>query len=257
VKIPPDFDQPLKLEWDAMKSFDLLPFASAADLARTAASAWLDEIEAAARAGKPHCVALSGGRIAQEFFRATVAGAKARKTPFDCVQFFWADERCVPPDNPESNFKMANELLFAPLAIAAESIHRLRGEDPPALAARRAAAELCRIAAKNDESQPVLDLIFLGMGEDGHIASIFPNMSRELMDISVPFWVVENAPKPPPNRISLSYRAIIAAKNIWILISGAGKAAALRESLSATGQTPLARVMAARPVKIFSDINEI
>jgi 6-phosphogluconolactonase len=67
---------------------------------------------------------------------------------------------------------------------------------------------------------------------------------------------VENSPKPPPTRISLSYQTIIAAKNIWILISGAGKSAALRESLSSTGQTPLARVIASHPVKIFSDINE-
>ena len=240
-----------------MKNVELRSFPTAADLARAAASAWLDEIEAAARAGQTHCVALSGGRIAQKFFTAVAAQAKARKTSFDCVHFFWADERCVPPDDPESNFKMANELLFAPLAIAAEKIHRLRGEDPPQDAVKAAAAELRRFAQKNREQQPILDLIFLGMGEDGHIASLFPNASAKLIDNAVPFLAVENSPKPPPTRISLSYQAIIAAKNIWILISGAGKAAALRESLSSTGQTPLARVVAARPVKIFSDINEI
>jgi len=237
-----------------MKNYELFSFANAAGLARAAARAWLDEIEAAARAGKTHCVALSGGRIAQEFFAATVAGAKTRKTSFDCVHFFWADERCVPPDDPASNFKMANELLFAPLAIAAEKIHRLRGEDPPPAALKMAKAELCRIAEKNQEQQPALDLILLGMGEDGHIASLFPNAAGKSIETSDPFLVVENSPKPPPTRISLSYRAIIAAKNVWILISGSGKAAALRESLSATGQTPLARVMAARPVKIFTDL---
>jgi 6-phosphogluconolactonase len=240
-----------------MNRFELLSFARADDLARAAASAWLDEIEAAARAGKTHCVALSGGRITQEFFAATVAQAQARQAAFDCVHFFWADERCVPPDDPESNFKLADELLFKPLAIAAEKIHRLRGEDPPPAAVKLAGAELCRIATQNHERQPVLDLIFLGMGEDGHIASLFPNASAKIMDISVPFLVVKDSPKPPPTRISLSYKTIIAAKNIWVLISGAGKAAALRESLSSTGQTPLARVLAARPVKIFSDINEI
>jgi len=240
-----------------MKNYELLRFASAADLARAAARAWLDEIEAAARAGQIHCVALSGGRIAQQFFAATTAQAKTRKTAFDCVHFFWADERCVPPDDPESNFKMADELLFSPLKIAAENIHRLRGEDPPQDEVKSAAAELRRIAKKNREQQPILDLIFLGMGEDGHIASLFPNAPEKIIDIHVPFLVVENSPKPPPARISLSYQAIIAAKNIWVLISGAGKAAALRESLSSTGKTPLARVMAARPVKIFSDINEI
>lgn len=240
-----------------MNRFELLSFASADDLARAAASAWLDEIEAADRAGQTHCVALSGGRIAQNFFSATAAQAKARITSFDCVHFFWADERCVPPDDPESNFKMANELLLAPLAIAAEKIHRLRGEDPPHDAMKTGEAELRRFAKKNREQQPILDLIFLGMGEDGHIASLFPNAIEKIMDIHAPFLVIENSPKPPPTRLSLSYQAIIAAKNIWILISGAGKAAALRKSLSSTGQTPLARVVAARPVKIFSDINEI
>jgi 6-phosphogluconolactonase len=236
---------------------EFLRFASADDLARAAASAWLDEIEAAARAGSPHCVALSGGRITQKFFTATVCQAQARQVAFSGVQFFWADERCVPPDDPESNFKLADELLFAPLKIAPANIHRLRGEDPPRIAANLAAADLRRIASINHAGQPVLDLVFLGMGEDGHIASLFPDVSAKLMDIDVPFLVVENSPKPPPTRISLGYQTIIAAKNIWILISGAGKSAALRESLSSTGQTPLARVIAARPVKIFSDINEI
>jgi 6-phosphogluconolactonase len=94
------------------------------------------------------------------------------------------------------------------------------------------------------------------MGEDGHVASLFPNAPAKIVDIPVPFLVVENSPKPPATRISLSYKAIFAARNIWILISGAGKAVAFRESLADSGITPLAKVIAAHPVKIFSDINE-
>lgn len=238
-----------------MANFELLTFPDADELARAAASAWLDEIESANRAGKTHCVALSGGRITQKFFTATVAQAKARNVPLDAVHFFWADERCVPPTDPESNFKLANDLLFTPLNIVTEKIHRLRGEDSPPAAVKIAEAELRRIVPENN-GQPVLDLIFLGMGEDGHIASLFPDTSANIMDISVPFLVVENSPKPPPTRISLSYKAIFAAKNIWVLISGNGKATAMRESLSPKGRTPLARVIAVRSVKIFSDINE-
>ena len=239
-----------------MPNFELLPFPGADELARAAASAWLDEIESANRAGKTHSVALSGGRITQKFFSATVAQAKARNVSFDYVHFFWADERCVPPTDPESNFKLANDLLFTPLKIVTEKIHRLRGEDSPQAAVKIAEAELRRIVPESN-GQPVLDLIFLGMGEDGHIASLFPDASANIMDISVPFLVVENSPKPPPTRISLSYKTIFAAKNIWVLISGNGKATALRESLSSKNATPLARVIAARPVKIFSDINKI
>jgi 6-phosphogluconolactonase len=151
---------------------------------------------------------------------------------------------------------MADELLFRPLKIVTDKIHRLRGEDPPPTAVKLAEAELRRIAPQNNNQQPVFDLIFLGMGEDGHIASLFPNSPAKIMDISVPFLVVENSPKPPPTRISLSYKTIFAAKYIWVLISGAGKAEALRESVSPDGTTPLARVIQARPVKIFSAINE-
>lgn len=237
-------------------NYELLTFGGPDELARAAADAWLDEIEAANQAGRPHTVALSGGRITQTFFTATVARAAARKVSFAGVHFFWADERCVPPSDPESNFKMADELLLAPLKISPEKIHRLRGEDAPAAAVDIANAELARFTSRNQAQPPVLDLIFLGMGEDGHVASLFPNASANIMDMSVSFLAVENSPKPPPTRISLSYKAILAAQNIWIMISGAGKADALRKSLSAKGETPMGRVVAARPVKIFSDINE-
>jgi len=238
-------------------NYELLKFGGPDELARAAAKFWLDEIEAANRAGVNHCVALSGGRITQKFLVEVVAQVKVRKVSFDRVHFFWADERCVPPDDPESNFKLAKELLFDPLRIATERIHRLRGEDEPDTAATTAGIELEAVAGKNQEGMPVLDLIFLGMGEDGHIASLFPESSAKLVDISVPFLVVKNSPKPPPTRISLSYKAIFAAKNIAVLISGAGKAEALRNTLSTNGKTSLARVIATRFVKIFSDINEI
>src|ERR1035437_2893996 len=137
-----------------MQNFELLSFASADELARAAASAWLDEIELANRAGKPHCVALSARRITQKFFAATVEQAKTRAVSFERVHFFWADERCVPPTEPESNFKLANELLFAPLNISAETIHRLRGEDSPQAAVKNAGSELYRIAPQNKYGQP-------------------------------------------------------------------------------------------------------
>ena len=135
-----------------MKKFELSTFATADELASHVAIAWLDEIEKSRRSGKPHCVALSGGRITQKFFAAFVEQAKARKignggTPSlpDNVHFFWADERCVPPDDPESNFRMANELLFVPLKVSENQIHRIRGEDSPATAVKAAGEELQRI----------------------------------------------------------------------------------------------------------------
>jgi 6-phosphogluconolactonase len=238
-----------------MANFELISFASANELAARAASAWLDEIESAKRAGKMHCVALSGGRITQKFFAATVEQAKARAVSFERVHFFWADERCVPPTDPESNFKLANDLLFAPLKIPANQIHRIRGEDSPQAAAKLAKEELRRIARAEKSGQPALDLIFLGMGEDGHVASLFPGAPPEVLNCAVPFLAIENSPKPPPRRISLSYAAITAARQVWVLVSGAGKEAALRESLLPGDQTSLAKVIQSRSsVRIFSNI---
>jgi len=230
-------------------------FSSPDALALAAADAWLDEIEAAARTGRPYCVALSGGRIAENFFTATVARATARKTSFAQVHFFWADERCVPPTDPASNYKLAYDCLLAPLKIVTDRIHRLRGEDIPQVAAKHADNELQSVALKHD-NQPVLDLIVLGMGEDGHVASLFPNAIDENVDISASFFVVSNSPKPPPVRISLSYRAIFAAKQVWVLVSGAGKAAVLRDAMSGKQTIPLGRIIATRGVKIFNLMNE-
>jgi 6-phosphogluconolactonase len=280
-----------------MKNFELIFFANADELAAHAAGAWLDEIESANRAGKAHCVALSGGRIAQKFFAATVELARTRKigdggTPSlpANIHFFWADERCVPLNDLDSNFKLANELLFAPLKIPASQIHRIRGEEPPDKAAALATAEITRIVptaspsprrgegrgeeavfsdskpltpalsplgrGEGVDSPPVLDLIFLGMGEDGHVASLFPGAPPAILNCASPFLAIENSPKPPPRRISLSYAAIAAAGQVWVLVSGAGKGAALRESLRSGGQTPLARVLRSRSrTKIFSDIS--
>jgi len=238
-----------------MKNFELITFTSADELASTVAGKWLDEITLAKRAGQSHSVALSGGRITQKFFAAVVEQAGARKigdgdTPSlpSNVHFFWADERCVPPDDPESNFRLANELLFVPLKISDNQIHRIRGELPPKTAVALAEKELrrvvgcARIPAGKDAGVPGLDLIFLGMGEDGHVASLFPDGLQAAGSDRAIFRAVHNSPKPPPNRVTLGFAAIAAARQVWVLVSGTGKEEALRESLTENGSTPLARV---------------
>ena len=241
-------------------SFDLRTFPNDTALAAAAASDWLLELQSAAgRTTKlPYTVALSGGRIARTFYQETTrqieANPAAFKDVFARTHFFWADERCVPPDDAESNFRAAHELLFAPLQIADARIHRIHGEDPPESAAQKATMDICHVAPKNSDGQPILDLIFLGMGEDGHVASLFPGKTEGTIPTET-FCVVKNSPKPPPNRITLSYAAITAAKNVWTLVSGAGKEAALRESLNSSGKTPLARVIQSRShTRIFNEI---
>jgi 6-phosphogluconolactonase len=236
-----------------VQNFELISFASADKLAQDVASAWLDEIAAANHAARSHCVALSGGRIALKFFTSVVAQTRAREISLGLVHFFWADERCVPPDDAESNFRAAHELLFAPLRINDAQIHRIHGEDSPEIAAQKATMDISHVAPKNSASQPVLDLIFLGMGEDGHVASLFPGKTEGTIPADI-FCAVKNSPKPPPDRVTLSYATIAAAKNVWVMASGAGKGAALRDSLSPSEKTPLAKVIQSRPLtRIFTD----
>jgi 6-phosphogluconolactonase len=235
-------------------NYELATFPGPGELAETAAREWLEDIERAATGGAPYCVALSGGRIARQFYSAAAGLARARGAKLEQVHFFWGDERCVPPSDPESNFGIAQELLFAPLKISPRRIHRVRGEVAPGLAATEAAAEICRIAPHDATGQPALDLIFLGMGEDGHVASLFPGESEAVMSSRAVYRTV-NAVKPPPQRITLGYPAIAAARQVWVLASGAGKETALRESLAPTGKTPLARVLTLRTrTRILTDI---
>ena len=219
---------------------------SGRELANSVANDWLDEIAMAQRDRKLHHVALSGGRITLKFFAAVIESAKARRVSLGNVEFFWADERCVPPTDPESNFAAADKFLFQPLGLAPGKIHRIRGEVPPESAAREAEAQLRRIAPHNDDGLPVLDLIFLGMGEDGHVASLFPGEMETRLAAQAVYRVVTNSPKPPPNRVTLSYAAIAAARQVWVLVSGTGKEAALRASSRPDGDTPLARVLRSR-----------
>jgi 6-phosphogluconolactonase len=245
-----------------MKNFELISFATADELASHVAGMWLDEIEKVRDTGKPYCVALSGGRITQKFFAAVVSQAKAGKIGDggmpslpNNVHFFWADERCVPPDDPESNLKLADELLFKPLKIPCSQIHRIRGEDSPANAVMEAVSELRQIALPDKNGQPVLDLIFLGMGEDGHVASLFPNAPVEVINHPGPFLFIKDSPKPPPRRVSLSYASIAAAREVWVMISGAGKEEALSQSLGSGVNTPLSRILDKRQkTRIFSEI---
>ena len=232
-------------------AFDLIPFKHADALATSVAAAWLDEIGL----GKRHCVALSGGRITLKFFATAIEQARARNISFASVHFFWADERCVSPNDPESNFAAADKQFFQPLGISVGNIHRIRGEDAPERAAQLAAEEILRVAPHTANGQPLLDLIFLGLGEDGHVASLFPSEPEALVADKSVYRAISNSPKPPPNRVTLGFPAIAAAREVWVLASGSGKEAALRDSLKPNGQTSLARVLRLRgATKIFTDI---
>jgi 6-phosphogluconolactonase len=236
-----------------MKNFALEHFPTDVALAQKAAKDWLSLLDQARPA--PYSVALSGGRITKTFFAAIADQARATGTGLDHVHFFWADERCVPPDNPDSNFKLAEESLFKPLGIARDHIHRLKGELDPVQAVAEANLEIGEIVPKSAGGLPVLDMIFLGLGENAHIASLMPNAPEAVNNSRAAYVGVDNSPKPPPNRITLTYAAIAAAKEMWMLASGAAKQEALAESLQPGATTPFARVLGSRSwSRIYTDI---
>ena len=209
-----------------------------------AARAWIGRLQGAILS-RPQRVALSGGTSARLLFDAVVQLAAGQPGLFDSVEFFWADERCVPPSDSESNYRLAWDRLLSPLGIQRQRIHRILGECAPEEAAVLASEEL---------GDRVLDLAFLGMGEDGHVASLFPNASQASIECARPFLAVTDAPKPPPRRVSLRYAALASAGDVWVLAPGSAKADALRQSLRPGGATPLARLIRLRRgAVIFSD----
>ncbi len=228
-----------------MNRTELIPFPDTETLVQQVAGRWLDAVEAAASAGRPFHVALSGGRVAGRFMAAAQTLGAARQTRWSGVHFHWGDERCVPPDHAESNYRLAQTALLDPAGIAPAHRHRLHGELPPEEAARSAEVELARVTHTEPSAVPVLDLVFLGMGEDGHVASLFPGAPESVMGSDR--WVLPViGPKPPPQRLTFTFRVLAAAKEVWVLASGTGKEEALAESLRAGGTTPLARLISLR-----------
>jgi len=238
-----------------MTKFELFKFDSTEALANAAAVEFIHEVQTANEHERAYSVALSGGRIANNFYDAIVKGARAESVAFAHVHFFWADERCVPPDDAESNYKTANDLLFAPLNIPASHVHRIRGEETPEVGAAQASADILETLPANANGQPIVDLIILGIGPDGHTASLFPREPEAMMQDQAVYRAVHDSPKPPPDRVTMGYAVIAAAKNVWVLVSGEGKEKIFAESLQTGSQTPFARVIKSRSMtKIFSDL---
>ena len=171
-------------------------------------------------------VALAGGSTPIPLYEY-LADQKVDELDWSKVHFFWSDERSVPPDNPESNFNQANLSLLIPRAIQKENIHRVKAELAPAEAARQYQEE---IQASFQQKFPSFDLILLGMGNDGHTASLFPDTELVISDVIdhnrlvAPNWV----PKLESWRISFTPRLINAAQNIFFLVNGQSKATTLK-----------------------------
>lgn len=177
-------------------------------------SEWMAE-----QSDDPFHIALSGGSTPRILFDL-LAKNYANKFPWDQVHFWWGDERCVPPDHAESNFGMTRRHLFEFLDIPDKNIHRVRGELDPATEAIRYEKEI-REWVPAYGNWPRFDVMMLGLGSDGHTASIFPHQMELLDDPNI--CVVATHPDSGQKRISLSGKAINHAKRITFLATGVSK----------------------------------
>lgn len=191
-------------------------------------------------------LALSGGRVASALYAELVRQSAARRVRLNGTDLFWADERCVPPDHPESNFRLAREGLIDPLGLPPQRLHRLRGEEDPDHAAAAANADWDRWTARRARRGPHLDGVILGVGEDGHVASLFPGNLAADLPRREPFRAV-TGPKPPPQRLTMGYPLLWSARRLVILALGPGKSEVVLASLTGRHETPLTHVLRPRP----------
>lgn len=168
-------------------------------------------------------VALSGGTTPGRTYE--LLGEKADE--LEGVEVWFADERCVGPQDEESNYRLVEQTLLAGSAIAPERVHRMVGELGPDEGASEYAQELRQKVAGEDEGSatlPVLDLVVLGIGPDGHVASLFPGAATLDAGPQTVCLGVHDSPKPPPERITLSLEVLRAARECLLLATGASKA---------------------------------
>ena len=198
--------------------------------AEAAAEFVLEVGKEAVRTNGRFLIALSGGTTPETLYRALTSPAFADRFDWSRTNFFFSDERCVPPDDPRSNYALAKKILFIPLKIMPSQVYRMAGEARDPQAAAFEYEQQLRLATKTSSSaQPSLDLVLLGLGEDGHTASLFPGASA--LRHGQNSIAVTQSPKDPPNRLTMTLAAINRASVILFLVTGAGKAGVVRAIL--------------------------
>lgn len=187
-------------------------------------------------------VAVTGGGILEQVMRALARLPIRDSIDWSRVSLWWADERFVPADSDDRNDKAAFAALFDQVALDSANIHRMPASDGPMgddldAAAAEYSADLARaVVAKQDGEDaasdiPRFDVILLGIGPDGHCASLFPGHPAT-HETATSVVAVRNSPKPPPNRLSFTFRSLDSANEVWFIASGTGKAAAVALAFS-------------------------
>ena len=209
---------------------DIHIFPDPQELATRAADFFLEYGTRAIAASNRFLIALSGGSTPKMLYSMLASPDRARRLDWSKVQFLFGDERCVPPSHPDSNFALANEALFKPLNISFAQIHRMRGEDPPEASAAQYENVLRRLCGTAPGEWPVLDLILLGLGNDGHTASLFPGTAS--LKETIRGVVPSQAPQGTRLRLTLTLGVINHASVVLFLVTGLNKAQIVQRVLS-------------------------
>ncbi|MDZ5663555.1 6-phosphogluconolactonase [Nocardioides sp. S-58] len=195
------------------------------------ASALLDRIETAqARGDVPH-VALTGGSIAESLHRELARRAPDSSVDWSRVEFWWGDERFVTADSPDRNALPARSEFLDVVGVDPAHVHEVPSSDQVATAEESAAAYAETLRARGVES---FEVMILGLGPDGHCASLFPGHPG-LAVSGVAVTAVHDSPKPPPDRVTLTFEALNRARSVWFIASGEGKAEAVARALADEG----------------------
>ena len=177
-------------------------------------------------------VALSGGSTPKTLYQL-LADEYADKIDWNRIHFFWSDERCVAPDDDESNFGAANQLLLSKIQINESNVHRVHGEDDPDEERGRYENHIYEYVEIDDNAIPQFDLIILGIGTDGHTASIFPHQMQFLKSDRV--CEVAIHPETAQKRITLSGSVLNGAHRVAFLVTGEEKSTILEQIIKKTG----------------------
>ncbi|MHB8490712.1 MAG: 6-phosphogluconolactonase [Solirubrobacteraceae bacterium] len=215
------------------------------------AAAAIGEALGAARTqrGVAH-IALSGGTTPVRTYQLLARHPDG----LDGVELWFADERCVGPRDADSNYRLARETLIEPARVPRTAVHRMEGERGPHSGARRYAEHLrTRLAPDGEGDVPTLDLAVLGIGPDGHIASLFPNHTALEAPPDVPCLGLTDSPKPPPERITLTLPVLCAARSCLLLASGEGKAQALADACGKPTPGAPASLLARERLHVIAD----
>ena len=216
--------------------------ADAAALAEAAADHFLDVLRYAQNDDKIAHVALAGGSTPRAMNALLVQSPRRERVDWSRIVFWFGDERCVKPDDAQSNYRMNRETLLEPLGIALGRVHRLRGEDDP----EAAAADYDALLVRELGERPRLDLVLLGMGPDGHTASLFPGTVAGIAKTK--HAIAHYVPKLNAWRMTLTPACINDAHHVTITAGGAEKADALRAVLEGPRQTDVYPSQLIRPV---------